>query len=91
MNADDLRAAVQLGLARTDQGADDRATLASGQAIRIRYTNWRGETAERMIEPIRIWWGNTEWHPESQWLMEAVDVEKHATRDFALRDMEFLK
>jgi hypothetical protein len=27
MNADDPRAAVQLGLARTDEGADDRATL----------------------------------------------------------------
>lgn len=55
--------------------------------LAVRYTNWRGETADRVIEPIRIWWGNTEWHPENQWMLEAKDVEKNAVRDFALRDM----
>lgn len=58
-----------------------------GQPITVRYRNWRGETAIRTIVPIRIWHGATEWHPEAQWLMEAVDSERGVVRDFALRDM----
>ncbi len=59
------------------------------EAIKICYKNWRGEVADRAIRPLRIWWGRTEWHPTSQWLLEAVDVEKGAVRDFALADMVF--
>lgn len=57
-------------------------------AIRIIYTNWRGETAERSIEPIKIWFGSTEWHKEKQWLLKATDLEKIAERDFALKDIK---
>jgi hypothetical protein len=62
----------------------------SDKTMTVLYTNWRGETAKRDIEPLRIWWGNTEWHPDNQWMMEAKDVEKGVMRDFALRDMVFL-
>jgi hypothetical protein len=54
-----------------------------GPPLTIIYTNWRGETAERSIVPIRPWFGSTEWHPEPQWLLTAFDVEKQAARDFA--------
>ena len=64
--------------------------MMASESIRIRYTNWRGETADREIEPLRIWWGNTEWHPDNQWFMEAYDAEKGVMRDFALTDMVFL-
>jgi hypothetical protein len=37
-----------------------------------------------MIRPIRIWFGASSWRREPQWLMEAFDVDKKATRDFAL-------
>ena len=57
-----------------------------GEPVTLTYTNWRGETAERTIIPRRVWWGSTEWHPEPQWLLTAIDVEKQAERDFALRD-----
>lgn len=53
----------------------------------VEYTNWRGETARRVIIPIRFWWGSTEWHPEEQWMLSAWDVEKDARRDFAWQDM----
>lgn len=59
-------------------------------AIHIRYTNWRGETADRVIRPIRIWFGTTEWHSDWQWLMEATDIAKGEIRHFALADMVFL-
>jgi hypothetical protein len=38
----------------------------------IRYTNYRGETADRRIVPICIRYGSTQWHPEPQWLLEAL-------------------
>ncbi|WKT94522.1 hypothetical protein QYR01_10485 [Brucella anthropi] len=50
------------------------------------YTNYRGETSERTITPIRPWFGSTEWHPEPQWLLRAYDHNKGAERDFALKD-----
>lgn len=57
------------------------------QTMRIHYTNWRGETAEREIIPVKVWFGSTEWHPEPQWFLAAIDVEKDAPRDFAMKDI----
>lgn len=54
--------------------------------IKIPYTNYRGETSERTITPIRPWFGSTEWHPEPQWLLRAYDHDKGAERDFAFKD-----
>jgi hypothetical protein len=56
----------------------------------IRYRNWRGETADRKILPIRVWFGATDWHPEPQWFLRAVDVDRGVERDFALADMHGL-
>lgn|SRR3990167_9778836 len=52
--------------------------------IRIVYKNWRGETREREIIPQSIWFGSTKWHPDEQWLLKAIDVEKNEERDFQL-------
>jgi predicted DNA-binding transcriptional regulator YafY len=60
------------------------------KAIGIIYTNYRGETAQRTIVPQRVWFGATEWHPEEQWLLDAIDLEKGAERSFALRDIKSL-
>lgn len=58
------------------------------QAIRIVYTNYRGETSLREIVPQRVWYGATDWHPEEQWMLDAVDLDKGAARSFALRDIQ---
>lgn len=55
--------------------------------LRVLYKNWRGETSERTIRPIKIWFGSTEWHPSKQWLLTALDVDKDVERDFALTDI----
>lgn len=55
--------------------------------IKITYTNYRGETAERTITPQRIWHGSTEHHHEEQWLIRAFDHDKQAVRDFAFKDV----
>jgi predicted DNA-binding transcriptional regulator YafY len=57
------------------------------EAVSIRYRNYRGEEGIRRIRPSHIWFGSTSWHPEPQWLMDAVDLEKGAERSFALADI----
>lgn len=58
--------------------------------VTVTYTNYRGETTTRKIQPSRLFWGSTEWHPEPQWLLEAWDFGKSAVRVFALKDMRLL-
>ena len=57
-----------------------------GDPLELPYKNWRGETSTRKIQPIRLEFGATEWHPEPQWLLVAIDIEKNAERSFALKD-----
>jgi len=59
--------------------------LAS-QPVTVMYTNWRGESRNRTIVPKSLRFGSTEWHPDPQWLLRALDVEKNAYREFALKD-----
>jgi len=62
------------------------APASDGPPVTLMYTNYRGETALRTILPKSIRFGSTEWHPEPQWLLLALDVEKNADREFALKD-----
>jgi hypothetical protein len=52
------------------------------------YKNWRGETAIRKIIPREIIFTSTEWHPEKQWCLQALDVEKGAERTFSCKDIK---
>jgi predicted DNA-binding transcriptional regulator YafY len=58
------------------------------KTVKIVYTNWRGETAERAIVPVKIWFGSTQWHKDEQWLLRAHNQDKNAERDFALKDIK---
>lgn len=56
--------------------------------VTIDYTNWRGERRVRKIVPTgHLEFSNTEYHPDSQWLLEAVDVEDGKIKLFALLDI----
>ena len=57
------------------------------QVVEIDYTNWRGERSKRRIVPMSIAWENNEWHQETQWLLEALDVDKRESRTFALANI----
>lgn len=68
----------------------DKITLPfAGGAPKIRatYKNWKGNVRQRVIQPHQLFFGVTEHHPDPQWLMEALDIEKSAMRSFALRDL----
>lgn len=56
--------------------------------VRMIYVNHKGRRAERRIRPIRMWFGSTAWHPTPQWFMEAFDIDKMETRDFAMANIE---
>ena len=58
------------------------------QIVKIIYTNYKGETAERTIIPLELWFGSTEYHKEEQWLLKAFDLEKKAERNFAVKDIK---
>lgn len=55
--------------------------------IKFRYRNWKGETGERRALPLRLRFAATQWHPEPQWVMEALDADKGEERSFAIKDM----
>jgi predicted DNA-binding transcriptional regulator YafY len=52
------------------------------------YTNYRDEARIRHVLPLTVWYGSTQWHPEPQWLLKALDMENQEERDFALRHIQ---
>lgn len=57
------------------------------EAVVISYTNWRGERGQRVIVPLTIRFESTQHHPDQQWILRAIDIDKGATRDFAMKDI----
>lgn len=43
--------------------------------VRIDYTNFKGRRSWRRIEPLTIYRGQNSWHPELQWLLDAIDLD----------------
>ena len=60
---------------------------ALAHPIKVRYTNYRGETAVRTIVPIRFYFGSTEYHSHEQWLVELWDVDRGALRVYAFAEI----
>lgn len=58
-----------------------------GSVINFDYVNYRGEFSTRETKLHKLYFGQTQYHPEEQWLIEAKDIEKGETRTFALNDM----
>lgn len=60
---------------------------ATQRQVNVRYTNYKGETSNRIIRPINIRFGATEWHSEPQWLLKCKDMEKNQIREFSMKDI----
>jgi predicted DNA-binding transcriptional regulator YafY len=52
------------------------------------YVNYKNITNNRNINPIKLYYGNTEWYPENQWLLKAYDIEKKEIRVFAMKNIK---
>jgi predicted DNA-binding transcriptional regulator YafY len=61
------------------------------QNVEFTYTNWKGETKQRKAYFIEFFMGSNQWHPETQWLVVGIDLEKQARRTFALKDISNIK
>lgn len=59
--------------------------LPAGRLTYVTYRNHRGETALRMIAPLGIYHGSTEHHPEPQYLLQVLDLDRRDHRMFSLR------
>jgi predicted DNA-binding transcriptional regulator YafY len=62
-------------------------SIDTNKTIKILYTNYRGEKGHREILPEKIWFGSTQWHEEEHWLLDALDVKKGESRNFAMKDI----
>ena len=58
--------------------------MSDATLVRFVYQNYKGEVEERLVRPIRLWFGSTAWYRTPQWLLEGFDVDRQATRDFSL-------
>ena len=58
------------------------------RVITFIYINWRGETGVRRILPHAFSFASTPWHPEPQWVLHALDLDRGEPRTFAMRDMK---
>lgn len=65
--------------------------MKMNKEILIDYTNWRGERRWRKIRPMTIIFSASQWHPELQWLLKAVDAESGQVRQFAFKDIHEFK
>ena len=55
--------------------------------VKILYKNHRNEVAWRPVKPLRFYFGKTDFYPDPQWIVHAIDLDKNAFRDFALTNV----
>ena len=53
--------------------------------VKIDYTNWKGQRRTRVILPIEMFFGKSDWHRGDQWLLNAYDFDATAQRTFAMK------
>jgi hypothetical protein len=63
--------------------------FVAGQALRFRYTNYRGVTSVREVRPVYVRWGTSDYYPEPGWLMKALDFDRGEFREFSMASMDF--
>ena len=57
--------------------------------VRFMYTNYRGETRERIAAgPFHVAWEATDHHPTRQWILHCFDVQSGNQRSFAMAHMD---
>ena len=71
----------------TEPGLVPGLMIHGSHVVTFNYLNYRRSQAHRRVGIISVWFGSTEWHPEPQWLLHGIDLEKMETRDFAMKDM----
>ena len=55
---------------------------------KFNYKNYKNIINERVVNPIKLYYGNTKWYPDNQWLLEAYDIEKKDIKIFAMKNIQ---
>jgi predicted DNA-binding transcriptional regulator YafY len=58
------------------------------ERVSIFYVNYKGERDTRLINPISLYFGSTDYHPEKQWILHAWDYDRRDFREFAMKDIK---
>lgn len=54
----------------------------------FKYKNYKGIIKNYYVQPERVWFGSTSYHPENQYLLTAWDLEDNQIKkDFAVKDI----
>lgn len=63
------------------------------RTVTIKYKNWKKETNDYKIHPLKIWFGSTKFHLDNQWLLKAykIDGDIIKKRNFAIKDILSVK
>lgn len=61
--------------------------IEKGDILNFSYVNYKDEKSYRKVVVDNIYLGSNKWHPEPQFLLMALDVDKNAMRAFAMKDM----
>lgn len=76
------------GDGRTVALEDMRPEIAADGTMTFDYVNWRGERAMRTATgPYGLRFGTSRHHPQEQYLLSAIDLDRGQQREYALSDM----
>ena len=65
-----------------------KSSEAPNGYIRVLYKNYRSERAWRIVKPLQVWYGQSEYHPgDSSVYVRVYDYVKAAIRDFRYNDI----
>lgn len=63
-------------------------SLKAGGVYAFVYTNWKGERAPRLAQFEGVQFGSNEYHPEPQFFLKMLCLERGEIRSFAIKDIE---
>ncbi len=59
--------------------------IDNNKVLTLLYKNWKGQTSIRKVQPIgNMYWGQTEYYKQDQWLFDVWDLDKDAPRTYAM-------
>jgi predicted DNA-binding transcriptional regulator YafY len=61
--------------------------MESNKTLRFIYRNYRQSVETRRVLPDSLRFGQTPYHPRSQWLLRAWDLDRKDWREFAVEDV----
>jgi hypothetical protein len=70
--------------------ANFQLEINPGDIIEFTYTNYKGKVGQRKAQVLRFYYAANEYHPEPQFILAAIDLDKGEPRGFAVKDISNL-